>query len=57
MLLRSTARKTLVFAALACSIRPTNAIIWVYLFTIMAYHLRHEQRALNALALDIVGIA
>ncbi|KZP21235.1 glycosyltransferase family 22 protein [Athelia psychrophila] len=36
----------LLFAALACTIRPTNAIIWVYMFSYLCWHLRGRLQAL-----------
>ncbi|KAJ6597114.1 glycosyltransferase family 22 protein [Mycena vulgaris] len=42
---RSQVRKTLVFAALACAIRPTNAIIWVYLVGYLLWQLRSSRRS------------
>lgn len=32
----------IVFAALACAIRPTNAIIWVYMFSVLFLRLGHR---------------
>ncbi|KAF9469288.1 glycosyltransferase family 22 protein [Collybia nuda] len=41
-------RKTLIFAALACMVRPTNIIIWIYLFGNIFWSLRSHKRAVNA---------
>ncbi|KAG1903746.1 glycosyltransferase family 22 protein, partial [Suillus fuscotomentosus] len=35
-------RMCIVFAALACAIRPTNAIIWVYMFGLLFLRLGHR---------------
>lgn len=35
-------RMCIVFAALACAIRPTNAIIWVYMFGVLFLRLGHR---------------
>ncbi|KAL4067708.1 glycosyltransferase family 22 protein [Scleroderma citrinum] len=33
-------RRCVIFAALACAVRPTNAIIWLYMFAILLLRLR-----------------
>jgi GPI mannosyltransferase 3 len=41
---------------LACSIRPINAIIWVYMLGTLCWHLRFQSRALVSVVLSIVKI-
>ncbi|KAF9240062.1 glycosyltransferase family 22 protein [Melanogaster broomeanus] len=50
-------QRSLVFAALACAVRPTNAIIWVYMFTILFWRLKANTRLLVLTVRDcaIVG--
>lgn len=43
-------KQCLVFAAAACSIRPTNVIIWVYMISVLLWRLRSR----NALVLSLV---
>ncbi|KAF7294762.1 Mannosyltransferase [Mycena indigotica] len=49
---RSQLRKTLCSAALACAIRPTNAVIWVYLFAYMLWQLKGSWPASFIVAQD-----
>lgn len=49
-------RITLIFAALACMIRPTNAIIWVYLFGNVFWALRSHRRTVSAVLYEAVII-
>lgn len=37
-------RKMLIFSSLACVIRPTNAVIWVYLFANLFWAIRSHKR-------------
>ncbi|KAK0463835.1 glycosyltransferase family 22 protein [Desarmillaria tabescens] len=53
---RSKIRKSLVFAALACAIRPTNAVIWIYLFSNLVWALRGYRRTLLFLLCDAIVI-
>ncbi|KAI0691035.1 glycosyltransferase family 22 protein [Cytidiella melzeri] len=50
--------KALVVAALACAVRPTNAIIWVYMLATSAWQFRHQVKVLVSMAFDtaLVGI-
>ncbi|KAJ7582998.1 glycosyltransferase family 22 protein [Mycena floridula] len=41
---KSRTRKMIFFAALACSIRVTNAVIWIYLFLNLLFALRSRKR-------------
>ncbi|KAJ7709677.1 Alg9-like mannosyltransferase family-domain-containing protein [Mycena rosella] len=50
-------RKTLGFAALACAIRPTNAIIWVYLVGHLLWQVRSSRRSFFAIIQDGVIIS
>lgn len=45
----------LLFAALACMVRPTNAVIWVYLLSNILWSTRHHRRVSLALINDIVS--
>ncbi|KAG7448062.1 glycosyltransferase family 22 protein [Guyanagaster necrorhizus] len=53
---RSKIRKSLAFAALACAIRPTNAVIWIYLFSNLVWALRGYRRTLLFLLCDTIVI-
>ncbi|SJL00694.1 uncharacterized protein ARMOST_04007 [Armillaria ostoyae] len=53
---RSKIRKSLAFAALACAIRPTNAVIWIYLFSNLVWALRGYRRTLLFLLCDAIAI-
>ncbi|KAG6335207.1 hypothetical protein ID866_3878 [Astraeus odoratus] len=55
-------RCCIIFAALACSIRPTNAIIWLYMFSVLTLHLRAHTKILllffrDALLIGLVVLA
>ncbi|EJF66110.1 hypothetical protein DICSQDRAFT_97929 [Dichomitus squalens LYAD-421 SS1] len=39
---RNELRTALLYAAVACAIRPTNAIIWIYMFTWLLWRLRKQ---------------
>ncbi|KAJ7444883.1 glycosyltransferase family 22 protein [Mycena latifolia] len=54
---RLKVRKTLGFAALACAIRPTNAIIWVYLIGYLLWQVRSSRRSFLAIIQDGVIIS
>ena len=43
--LRQRSRKSLFFAALTCTIRPTAAITWVFLYGVLLWRLRHNPHA------------
>ncbi|KAJ7272017.1 glycosyltransferase family 22 protein [Mycena haematopus] len=45
---RSRVRLALVFAALACAVRATNAIIWIYLFGYLLWQMRSSRHALTS---------
>ncbi|KAF8211969.1 Alg9-like mannosyltransferase family-domain-containing protein [Mycena galopus ATCC 62051] len=49
---RSSVRLALVFAALACAIRPINAIIWTYLVGYLLWQMRSSRRSLAATIQD-----
>ncbi|KAF4615379.1 hypothetical protein D9613_002732 [Agrocybe pediades] len=51
---RSRLRKSIIFSALACSTRPTNAVIWVFLYANLFYALRNHRRIMLAVATDMV---
>jgi phosphatidylinositol glycan class B len=53
---RSRVRLTLGFAALACAVRPTNAIIWVYLVGYLLWQIRSSSRSFAAIIKDGVII-
>ncbi|KAJ7775110.1 glycosyltransferase family 22 protein [Mycena metata] len=54
---RSRVRLTLAFAALACAVRPTNAIIWTYLVGYLLWQLRTSGRSLLIVLQDGVVIS
>ncbi|KZT09622.1 glycosyltransferase family 22 protein [Laetiporus sulphureus 93-53] len=47
--------KMVTFAAAACAIRPTNAVIWVYVFAIMFVRFRHRP-ALDLTMADLCSL-
>ncbi|KAI0309180.1 glycosyltransferase family 22 protein [Amylostereum chailletii] len=49
---RSHLRRMLIFAALACSVRTTNAVLWIYLVPVLLWRLRAHRRHLVAVILD-----
>ncbi|KAJ6502310.1 glycosyltransferase family 22 protein [Mycena sanguinolenta] len=49
---RSRVRLTLVFAALACAVRATNAVIWTYLVGYLLWQIRSSRRSLIATIQD-----
>lgn len=49
-------RRCIFFAALACAIRPTNGIIWVYIFSVLSLQLRSHPRRLIIFTRDAVVI-
>jgi phosphatidylinositol glycan class B len=50
-------RICIVFAVLACAIRPTNAIIWIYMFGLLFWRLRSRSSRIFAIVSDcaIIG--
>ncbi|EMD38465.1 glycosyltransferase family 22 protein [Gelatoporia subvermispora B] len=46
-------RKLCIFAALGCAVRPTNAIIWLYVFVILFWRFKAEPRALFSCTIDV----
>lgn len=47
----------IVFSALACVIRPTNAVIWIFLYSNLLWSIRHHWRILLAIVKDILMTA
>lgn len=43
---RASFRRCIIFAALVCAIRPTNAIIWLYMLAVLTLRLRAHPRYL-----------
>ncbi|KAH8106820.1 glycosyltransferase family 22 protein [Cristinia sonorae] len=54
---RSDTRRCLAFAAVACAVRPTNAVIWVYMFAVLLWRTRNELSRLLAVLVDASTIA
>ncbi|KAJ7156958.1 glycosyltransferase family 22 protein [Mycena crocata] len=54
---RSKVRMTLLFAALACAVRPTNAIIWVYFVGYLLWQVRSSGSSVAAILQDGVMIS
>ncbi|KAF5380866.1 hypothetical protein D9615_004140 [Tricholomella constricta] len=52
----SRMKTTLIFSALACAARPTNAVIWFYLYGKLFWFLRSSRRTVRALFLQVVTI-
>ncbi|KAL4266130.1 Mannosyltransferase [Pleurotus pulmonarius] len=53
---RKALRKSLAFASLACAVRPTNAVIWVFLYSNLVWQLRTRPRVLGAFLADVASI-
>ncbi|KAF9500533.1 glycosyltransferase family 22 protein [Pleurotus eryngii] len=53
---RKALRKSLAFAALACAVRPTNTVIWVFLYGNLVWQLRTRHSALGAFLADVASI-
>ncbi|KII89152.1 glycosyltransferase family 22 protein [Plicaturopsis crispa FD-325 SS-3] len=51
---RSQTRVMIGFAALACAMRPTNGVIWIYMFSVLLWRLRREKIALLSFIFDVV---
>ncbi|KAF9448878.1 glycosyltransferase family 22 protein [Macrolepiota fuliginosa MF-IS2] len=47
-------RKTLIFSALACMIRPTNGVIWVFLYFRVVWLLRRHSRIISTIVLETI---
>lgn len=56
---RRDIRKCLFFAAIACAVRPTNGVLWVYLFGRLAWALRDRIPTLRVVVTDalLIGLA
>ncbi|TFK54738.1 glycosyltransferase family 22 protein [Heliocybe sulcata] len=53
---RAPIRMSFAFAALACAVRSTNAVLWVYMLAVLALRLRNDVRHLGVVLLDLVVI-
>ena len=49
-------RKLLIFSALACMVRPTNTVIWVYLFGNLLWAARSHGRTTVAILTEAMTI-
>lgn len=54
---RSRIRKTIIFSALACMVRPTNGIIWVFLFANLFWAVRSRKKVALAILSELVTVA
>ncbi|KAF5358067.1 hypothetical protein D9756_001353 [Leucocoprinus leucothites] len=54
---RQRLRKTLIFSALACMIRPTNAVIWVFLYLRLVLSLRLYPRIIVNIISEALFVA
>lgn len=52
---RTRLRKMIAFSALACMIRPTNAVIWAFLYANLFWAIHRHQRAFLMIARDITS--
>ncbi|OCH87404.1 glycosyltransferase family 22 protein [Obba rivulosa] len=50
---RNDMRKLLLFSALGCAVRPTNAIIWAFILSVLFWRFRRQPRHLLSLTVDI----
>ncbi|KAH9843180.1 Alg9-like mannosyltransferase family-domain-containing protein [Rhodofomes roseus] len=53
---RQDIRRFLATAALACAVRPTNAVIWVYMSGLLLWRLRRQPRHLASLLLNVAVV-
>ena len=53
---RTDLRKSLCIAALACCIRPTNVVIWTYMFVILLWQLRKRREDIFVVISDTVFV-
>ncbi|KAF9526942.1 glycosyltransferase family 22 protein [Crepidotus variabilis] len=53
---RFNLRKCILFSALACMIRPTNAVIWVFLYANLLWAVKQNSFVLRRVLLDILLI-
>jgi len=49
-------RKMLIFSALACMVRPTNAVIWVYLIGYLLWTVRFHRRVAVAILSEALAV-
>ncbi|TCD66007.1 glycosylphosphatidylinositol anchor biosynthesis [Steccherinum ochraceum] len=53
---RKDTRLSLVFAALACAVRPTNAVLWVHMFGMLLWRLCGDVPKLRSVLIDALSI-
>lgn len=53
---RHKLRRSTILAGIACAIRPTNAIIWIYMFSILLWHVRGNAKLSLYILRDTVCI-
>ncbi|PCH37875.1 glycosyltransferase family 22 protein [Wolfiporia cocos MD-104 SS10] len=55
---RAAVQRMLIFAALSCAVRPTNAVIWVYVIAMLLWRHRQQWQNLRSVVLDasVVGL-
>ncbi|KAL6305282.1 glycosyltransferase family 22 protein [Sparassis latifolia] len=53
---RRDVRKVFMFAALACAVRPTSAVIWAYMFATLILRVRLQPRYVYSLLVDVLAI-
>ena len=53
---RTDLRKCLCAAALACAVRPTNAVLWIYLMMTLLWQLRSIGREYLAVLRDVLVV-
>ncbi|KAH0830640.1 glycosyltransferase family 22 protein [Lanmaoa asiatica] len=49
-------RRSTIFAGIACAIRPTNAIIWTYMFAVLFWRVRVNAKLLVSILCDTVCV-
>lgn len=54
--IRQWSRRSLFFAALTCTIRPTAAVTWVFLYGVLLWRLRHDLRAVGQVLFQVAYI-
>ena len=57
ILFRTRLRTCVLFSALGCMVRPTNAAIWVILFANLLWAVRHHRKLALRILQDIASIA
>ena len=53
---RSELRVSLTIAALACAVRPTNAVLWIYMVALVVWRHRRNFSHICSIGIDLIVI-